>query len=221
MDQVLFMLKTIPEYAALVQSLNRGEAAAVTGVGQINRSHMIAGITQDVKKPLIILVQDDMAAHRMQEELKCFLQTEVPILPGRDLALYDAAVVSHAWEQKRLRQLYALGRGDVGIQIMSWESACLRTLPPAVLSRATLTLEVGKEYSIDTLTAALVAAGYSRCAMVEGAGQFAVRGGILDVFSPAHEKPVRAEFFGDELDTMGCPTATQTGLRDCAATCTI
>ena len=203
MDQVLFMLKTIPEYAALVQSLNRGEAAAVTGVGQINRSHMIAGITQEVKKPLIILVQDDMAAHRMQEELKCFLQTEVPILPGRDLTLYDAAVVSHAWEQKRLRQLYALGCGDVGIQIMSWESACLRTLPPAVLSRATLTLEVGKEYSIDTLTAALVAAGYSRCAMVEGAGQFAVRGGILDVFSPAHEKPVRAEFFGDELDTMG------------------
>ena len=110
MDQVLFMLKTIPEYAALTESLRRGEAAAVTGVGQINRSHMIAGISQDVKKPLVILVQDEMAAHRMQEELKCFLGTEAPTLPGRDLTLYDAAVVSRAWEHKRLRQLYALGR---------------------------------------------------------------------------------------------------------------
>ena len=49
----------------------------------------------------------------------------------------------------------------------------------------------------------LTAAGYSRAAMVEGPGQFAVRGGILDVFSPAADLPVRAEFFGDELDTMG------------------
>ena len=203
MDQVLFMLKTIPEYAALTESLRRGEAAAVTGVGQINRSHMIAGISQDVKKPLVILVQDEMAAHRMQEELKCFLGTEAPTLPGRDLTLYDAAVVSRAWEHKRLRQLYALGRGDTPIQIMSWESACQRTLPPAVLSQATLTLEVGKEYAIEGLIASLVSAGYSRCGMVEGAGQFAVRGGILDVFSPACDKPVRAEFFGDELDTMG------------------
>ena len=64
-------------------------------------------------------------------------------------------------------------------------------------------MEVGKEYAIEGLIASLVSAGYSRCGMVEGAGQFAVRGGILDVFSPACDKPVRAEFFGDELDTMG------------------
>ena len=203
MNQVLFMLKTIPEYAALVQALNQGESAAVTGIGQINRSHLIAGLSQETKKPIVILVQDEMAARKLQEELKCFLGVEVPVLPGRDLTLYDAAVVSRAWEQKRLRQLYALGRGDSPLQILSWESASQRTLPPAVLSRASLTLEVGKEYQIDELIAGLTAAGYSRCGMVEGVGQFALRGGILDVFSPACEKPVRVEFFGDELDTMG------------------
>ena len=203
MDQVLWMLKTSPEYAALVEGLNRGESAAVTGVGQINRSHMIAGLRRDTKRPIVILTQDDMAAHRMQEELKCFLHEEVPILPGRDLTLYDAAVVSRSWEQKRLRQLYALAQGQVPLQIMSWEAASQRTLPPAVLSKATIHLEVGKEYPLDSLIASLVTAGYSRCGMVEGVGQFAVRGGILDVFSPASDKPVRAEFFGDELDTMG------------------
>ena len=203
MDQVLFMLKTIPEYAALVQALNQGESAAVTGIGQVNRSHLIAGLSQETKKPIVILVQDELAARKLQEELKCFLGTEVPVLPGRDLTLYDAAVVSRAWEQKRLRQLYALGRGDTPIQILPWEAASQRTLPPDVLSRASITLETGKEYQIDQLLAGLVAAGYSRCGMVEGVGQFALRGGILDVFSPACEKPVRAEFFGDELDTMG------------------
>ena len=203
MDQVLFMLKTIPEYAVLTQSLSQGESAAVTGIGQINRSHVIAGISQEVQRPIVILVQDEMAARRLQEELKCFLGNEVPVLPSRDLTLYDAAVVSRAWEQKRLRQLYALGRGDTPIQILSWESACQRTLPPAVLAHAVITLETGREYKIDDLISKLVSAGYSRCGMVEGVGQFAVRGGILDVFSPACEKPVRVEFFGDELDTMG------------------
>ena len=203
MDQVLFMLKTIPEYAALVQSLNQGESAAVTGIGQINRSHLIAGLSQETKRPIMVLVQDEMAARRLQEELKCFLGTEAPVLPSRDLTLYDAAVVSRAWEQKRLRQLYALGRHDTPIQIMPWESICQRTLPPAVLSNAVITLETGKEYKIDDLISKLVSAGYSRCGMVEGVGQFAIRGGILDVFSPAGEKPVRVEFFGDELDTMG------------------
>ena len=203
MDQVLFMLKTIPEYAALVQSLNQGESAAVTGIGQINRSHVIAGLSQEVQRPIVILVQDEMAARRLQEELKCFLGNEVPVLPSRDLTLYDAAVVSRAWEQKRLRQLYALGRGDTPIQILSWESACQRTLPPAVLSHAVIALETGREYKIDDLISKLVSAGYSRCGMVEGPGQFAMRGGILDVYSPAADQPIRAEFFGDELDTMG------------------
>ena len=203
MDQVLFLLKTIPEYAAMVEAMQRGETAAVTGIGQINRTHMIAGISQDVARPLVILVQDDIAARRMQEELRSFLHVDAPILPGRDLTMYDAAVVSRAWEQKRLRQFYDLGRGATPIQIMTWESASQRTLPPAVLSGAAVTLEVGREYPMEELIRSLTSAGYSRCGMVEGVGQFAVRGGILDVYSPASDKPVRAEFFGDELDTMG------------------
>ena len=94
MDQVLFMLKTIPEYGALVQSLNQGASAAVTGIGQINRSHLIAGLSQELTRPFVILVQDEMAARKLQEELKGFLGVEIPVLPGRDLTLYDAAVTS-------------------------------------------------------------------------------------------------------------------------------
>ena len=200
---LLFLLKTIPEYASLLEGLKERQSAAVTGVGQINRSHMIAGLSHDLGKPIVVLCQDDMAARRTQEELKCFLGFPPPILPGRDLTFYDAAVVSRSWEQKRLRQLYELAAGHTPIQIMSWESLSQRTIPPAVLEQACFTLELGKEYPLEALTARLVSSGYSRCGMVEGVGQFAVRGGIVDLYSPGEDAPVRLEFFGDELDTMG------------------
>ena len=203
MEQLLSLLKTIPEYRAALNALLGGESVAVTGIGQINRSHMLSGLYRDMKRPMVLICQDDMAARRMQEELKGFLGITAPILPGRDLTMYDAAVVSRAWEQKRLRQLYDLAMGKTPLQIMSWEAMSQRTMPRSVLMEASFTLEVGNEYPIDELIAKLTAAGYSRCGMVEGSGQFAVRGGILDVFSPAADQPIRAEFFGDELDTMG------------------
>ena len=203
MEKLLSMLKSMPEYGSLLSALAEGQDAAVTGIGQINRSHLLAGLYHDSSRPMVLLCQDEMAARRLQEELKCFLGENAPILPGRELTLYDAAVVSRAWEQKRLRQLYDLGQGNTRLQIMSWEALSLRTMPPEVLKSAACTLEVGTEYPLDDLTARLIAAGYSRCGMVEGPGQFALRGGILDVYSPAADLPIRAEFFGDELDTMG------------------
>ena len=103
MEQLLTLLKSIPEYTAMVKSLASNETAAVTGIGQINRSHMIAGLRRDCQRPLVLIVQDEMAARRLQEELKCFLGETAPILPSRELTLYDTAVVSRAWEQKRRR----------------------------------------------------------------------------------------------------------------------
>jgi len=203
MEQLLSLLKTIPEYKMLLDSVNSGQSAAVTGIGQINRSHMIAGLKRDADQPLVVVCQDDMAAKRLQEELKSFLGENAPILPSRELTLYDAAVVSRAWEQKRLRQLYDLASGKVSLQIMSWESLSQRTMPKEVLMAAAFDLTVGQEYPVEELIRKLTASGYSRCGMVEGPGQFAVRGGIVDIYSPAADQPIRAEFFGDELDTMG------------------
>ena len=76
-------------------------------------------------------------------------------------------------------------------------------MPRQTLAQAVIRLQVGSSYALEALAAQLAAAGYSRCDMVEGPGQFALRGGILDVYSPGSALPVRAEFFGDELDAMG------------------
>ena len=203
MEKLLAMLHTIPEYDATLASLSKNESVAITGIGQINRSHILSGLYRDSRRPMVILCQDDIAARRLQEELQCFLGEQPPILPGRELTFYDAAVVSRSWEQKRLRQLYELVTGKTPVQIMTWESLSQRTMPRSVLLRSAFSLEAGKTYSLEELAQRLTAAGYRRCAMVEGPGQFAIRGGILDVYSPAEDLPIRAEFFGDELDTMG------------------
>ncbi len=203
METLISALQTMEEYKALVQTLSKGQSAAVTGIGQINRSHLIAGLRRDTAHPIVVICQDDIAAKRLQGELKAFLGEEAPILPNRELTLYDSAVVSRAWEQKRLRQLYQLFLGQTPLQILTWEALSQRTMPPQVLHRGAFTLEVVKEYLLEDLLSRLSNAGYSRCGMVEGPGQFAVRGGIVDIYSPAADAPIRAEFFGDELDTMG------------------
>ena len=203
MEKLLSALKTMPEYCGVLNCLQENASAALTGIGQINRSHIIAGIAIHTQRPIVILCQDDMSAKRFQQELLCFTGKECPVLPSRELTLYDSAVVSRAWEQKRLRQLYDLTCGKTDIQIFSWEAMSQRTMPPHVLSQAAFTLNVNSQYDVDRLITQLTDSGYSRCDMVEGPGQFALRGGILDIYSPAADAPVRAEFFGDELDTMG------------------
>ncbi len=203
MNLLLSCLREMPEYQALLAQVKAGQAAALTGAAQMGRSHILASLYAETGRPLVALCQDELAAKRLQSDWKALLGEEAPILPGRDLALYSASVVSHTWEQKRLSQLYRLAAGETKLQIFFWDSASLRTMPPKVLTEGSFCLRVGESYPQDELLSRLSRAGYTRYSMVEGPGQFAIRGDILDVFSPAAKYPVRMEFFGDELDAMG------------------
>ena len=203
MEHLLSALKSISEYQTLNEYVSKGYCSAVTGISQICRGHMIAGLYTHTEQPITVICQDDMTAKRLQEDLTAFLGIQPPILTSRELTLYDSAVVSRAWEQKRLRQLYDLAIGNCRLQIMTWDALCQRTIPPKTLLSASLTLQSGQQYEMEDIIVRLVRSGYSRCGMVEGPGQFALRGGILDIYSPAADRPVRIEFFGDELDTMG------------------
>ena len=124
MSVLLSALNSLPEYPILLKTLKKGRSAAVTGIGQINRTHLIAGLRQDLSAPMVVLCQDDMAAKRLQEELKDFLGRAPAILPARELTLYDAAAVSREWEQKRLAALYNLASGKEDLQI--WPCAPCR-----------------------------------------------------------------------------------------------
>ena len=203
MNLLLSTLLTLPEYQRLLGHMEAGRCAAISGVGQLARSHGMAALYAAAGRPAVVVCQDDLEAGKLQTELASFLGIEAPVLPTRELTLYDAAVVSRGWEQKRLRILYDLAQGRIPLLIASMEALSLRTMPRDVLFSAAVTLRPGGSYPMEELTARLTACGYARTTLVEGVGQYSVRGGILDVFSPAHPQPIRAEFWGDELDCMG------------------
>ena len=201
-QQLLQALHALPDWNALCAALRRNEPVGVSGAAQINRSHLIAALQEELRRPALIVCQDEMAARRLQEELKAFLSEEYPLLPSRDLTFYAASAISRGWEQRRLKLLYALLTAPTTV-ITTWEALCLRTMPPELLRACALTVTPDAPITPEELIFRLTQSGYSRCTLVEGVGQFAVRGGIVDVYSPAHEQPVRIEFFGDEIDAMG------------------
>ncbi len=203
MKEILTILDRLPEMKKLRAAIDKNQAVGVSGAAQINRSHLIATVCEGTKRPALIICQDEMAARRTQMELAAFLGTEAPILPSRDLTFHTASAISRGWEQKRLRLFYDVARGNCPILIATWESLSLRTMPKSCLFSSAMQLRMGAQMSIEELCAKLVANGYSRSTLVEGVGQFSLRGGILDVFSPSYEHPVRIEFFGDEIDAMG------------------
>ena len=203
MDLLLSALRELPEYNTIRATLGKNRSVGVSGAAQINRSHLIAALYRDLKLPLLVVCQDELAAQRTREELAAFLDESFPVLPGRDLTFYDASAASRQWEQRRLRQLWDLAGGKTRLQIVTWEALSLRTLPKRTLEAAAVELRQGELYDLEEVCARLIQAGYTRCQMVEGVGQFALRGGILDIYSPAMDNPVRVEFFGDELDTLG------------------
>ena len=203
MEQLLNLLRSLPDYRRLLACVEKNRAAGVSGAAQINRSHLIASLLHDTGRPAVLVCQDEMAARRTQAELAAFLGVEAPILPSRDLTFHNASAISRGWEHQRLRLLFGLAQGRERLVLTTFEALALRTMPKSVLFSAALTLRPGARLPIEDLCARLTQAGYARGTLVEGVGQFSVRGGILDVFSPAAERPVRVEFFGDEIDAMG------------------
>lgn len=203
MNILLQALEKSPEYQQLLDAISRGSAAAVSGLSQITRSHFLAALHAKSSRPSVFLVQDELAASRLQEELESFLGVQIPILPERELTFVEASGVSRQWEQKRLKLLYDLAAGKLPLLIASFGAMALRTMPRAVLFSASILLRVGASFTPEDLIERLTQAGYSRTTLVEGVGQFALRGGILDVYSPGEAMPMRCEFFGDELDAMG------------------
>ena len=126
------------------------------------------------------------------------------MLLRREWQIRPGAVASRDWERGRLAALYALVRGETPKAVVATADALMaRTLPPELLKSLAVTLKPGERVDLKALADRLLAAGYVRCQQVEGVGQFALRGGILDVFSPLMEQPVRCEFFDDEIDSMG------------------
>ncbi|MBR2895980.1 MAG: transcription-repair coupling factor [Oscillospiraceae bacterium] len=211
MLQLLNTILTIPEATSLAEAVaNSGCPAAVTGLAPAHRAQLAAALSAHLKRPLVMICSDESEANRLSEDLSVLLGTAPLKLFARELFVRAGTVISRQWEIARISTLYALSQTPAVPLICTAEGLLQKTSPKDTLSSAAFTLTVGERYDLSELPARLIKAGYSRCEQVEGVGQFALRGGILDVFSPLMEEPVRCEFFDDEIDSLGTfDTVTQ------------
>ena len=198
-------LNRLPEFQQLLAALEGGQSpAALSGAAAIHRVHAAAAIGLTTRRPVVVVCADETEGERLARDLSAFAGgTEVPVLPARDFTFHNAASVSRQWEHRRLALMKGLAEGIFSFLVATVEGLLQRALPPKVLEDSCQELKLGSVRDLNQLAEALSAAGYVRCEQVEGVGQFALRGGILDVFSPGMNRPVRVEFFGDEVDAMG------------------
>ena len=204
MKPLLSALNDIPEYRSLLAAIDNGACpAAFSGLSAVHRAHFAAGIRQELGRPVVVVCADEGEAERMARDLAALSGEAVRTRSAREFTFHNAAVVSRQYEHRRLSTLRALAAGECPLLVCTVESILQRTIPKTLLTQAAQVVRMGERHDLGELAGTLAAAGYTRCEQVEGVGQFALRGGILDFFSPAHPKPVRVEFFGDEIDAMG------------------
>ena len=198
------MLRASPAVSALIDAVKRGDLPAdVTGAGYIHKVLLTRGLCDTCGRRAVLLCADEAEAVRMCEDLSA-LGMRALFFPAKELTLYDVTGGSREFEQQRLGVLARMLRGDYDCVVASADAAVQRTLPPDVLRAHTITLTAGAPLPVADLAETLVRAGYEWFPQIEGPGQFAIRGGIIDLFPAASASPIRLELWGDAVDTLSC-----------------
>ena len=197
-------LSRLPEFQSLLSCLEGGRSpVALTGAAAIHRVHIAAGIGLLAKRPVVVVCGDEGEGERIAHDLAALSGCPVPILTPRSFTFHNVSSVSRQWEHRRLTLMHQMTHGGTPFLVATVEALLQRTIPQDVLRRCCKRLKLGDAWDLNQLAEQLSSSGYTRCEQVEGVGQFALRGGILDVYSPGMEQPARVEFFGDEIDAMG------------------
>ncbi len=232
MDAFLKTLQTLPEASELIAGW---KTAAVPPCSPARRRCSGPASARrwppEPGGPAVFLCADEREARQLAGDLQSLTGQAPVTLLAREWQFRPNAVASREWERSRLAALYAWPGGTrrwwLPPWTPSWPGPCRPTSCGPVHHAGGR-----RPGGTGRLTERLVQAGYSRCEQVEGVGQFALRGGILDVFSPLMEQPVRCEFFDDEIDSMGafdpgtqrrtrktCPPPGSCRRRRCCPSC--
>ena len=160
-------------------------------------------------QPIIVLVADNKAAEALEPMLRAGCELTGAIDPDRvvrflahDVLPFENLSPHPDVQEQRAAALWKLATGGVSILIAPAEAAALKLFDREYYSGLAVTLRRGEEVDVEVLTGHLASIGYTQMDLVEMPGQFTRRGGILDVYSPEADRPVRIEFFGDEIDTI-------------------
>jgi transcription-repair coupling factor (superfamily II helicase) len=181
----------------------------VSGLTSTARSLYLPLLARAAKQLVIVVVADNKAAEALETTLRagCDLTgavdpDRVVRLPAHDVLPFENLSPHPDVQEQRAAALYKLATGAVSILIAPAESVALRLFNRDYYASLAVTVRRGEEVDVEVLTGHLASVGYTQMDLVEMPGQFTRRGGILDVYSPEADRPVRIEFFGDEIETI-------------------
>ncbi|MGC9292496.1 MAG: transcription-repair coupling factor [Acidobacteriaceae bacterium] len=203
-------LESPPVFERIRQPLAAGVGRRrVSGLTATARALYLPLLARAAKAPVFVVVADNHAAESLQLTVQaaCDLtgaldRESVVRLPAHDVLPFEDLSPHPEIQEQRAVALWKITRGMARIILLPIESACYRVFPAEHYANLTSTVRRGEEMDPEMLAAHLASVGYQRVEMVEMAGQFALRGGILDVCPPESDQPLRIEFFGDEIESL-------------------
>ena len=194
-------LEELGGFDDLLKAFRRGSGMIqVKGCIDSQKVHFIDGLTQ--KDALrCIVAPNELRAREIYENYKLF-DRNVMLFPAKDFIFFQADVRSSHLTRERISVLSALAEGKCTTLVTTQTAFMNRMMPARDWKDQALAIRPGDQFDLDEWKERLLRMGYERTSQVEEGGQFAVRGGIIDIFPMTEENPFRIELWGDEVDSI-------------------
>ncbi|TAL15554.1 transcription-repair coupling factor [bacterium] len=198
----------------LLESLDgKGRRIRAQGLRSSSRAYLLARVVGKLKKPILVLTATVPEAKAFADELKFFLGADsekhplpwdppVVYLPPWDTLTFENLPPHPEISAQRIAALFRATNGGPFILVAPVESVLQRLPAPRTVENGSIPISVGEEFSRERFLLKLAQSGYQRVGQVEERGEVSVRGGLVDLFAPHYERPLRLEFFGDDLESI-------------------
>lgn len=173
---------------------------SVAGIVDSAQPQLIAAMHEKKNSNSLVVVYSDMEARNLCDDLRLYCDN-VAIFPSKDYIFYNIENMGHEKENMRLAVLNLVLEGNA-IVVASIDALMTYTADYKKFKKSIIEFETGSVYDISKISDVLVEMGYKREEMIEASGQFSVRGGIVDIYSPNYANPIRIEFWDDEVDSI-------------------
>src|SRR5271166_1768172 len=200
----------LPAFARVASHLKEGTGRVrVSGLTPTAKALLLVLFQRAAARPLIFIVNDNRAVEDFIPVLRGFCELtaaadpeSVISLPARDVLPYQNLSPHPELQEERATALWKIATGAASIVVSPVAATAIRLRSSDYYADLARTIRRGETFDLDSLLAHLNTVGYTSTDVVEMPGQYAVRGGILDVYSPEADRPLRIEFFGDEADSI-------------------
>lgn len=203
MEQLLSELKNLPKFQEYIQSIKqKNSPISVSGLSDVGKMQWIGASLKEIKENAVIVTYNELQAKRIKEDLSFFLpEADIQYFPKREIVAYDYVAESKDLPFERIEVLHHMQQKKNWIVVTTIEAMMQDMIAPEILEQRHLQFVVGNTISQEEVKKALLEMGYERSDLIEGKGQFSVRGGIVDI-AISDKKGIRVEFWGDEIDSI-------------------